>query len=124
MELNKSLFYAIIVGVIFFVVIMPLVEKCYNDEKNELVEKLENIMGSVKIDTNKCSRACCVNSGWELPADLKAKDMSPEEIKKYIPTNFSCNLGSNNGGGCVCVTKPDYDVLSARGSNGVNLCNN
>ena len=120
---NKILFYGIIVAVVFFVVVMPMIEKCYNDEKKELVEKLENVM-SLKLDTNKCSRSCCVNSGWPLPKELQPNDMSADELKKYIPTNFSCNLGSNTGGGCVCVSKNDYEVLGSRGSNGVTGCNN
>jgi hypothetical protein len=121
---NKILLYGIIVAVVFFVFIMPLIEKCYNAEKHELVEKLENLMNPIKLDTNKCSRSCCVNSGWEYPKELQPKDMTAEELKNYIPTNFSCNLGSNTGGGCVCVSKDDYEVLGSRGSNGVTGCNN
>jgi hypothetical protein len=122
-ENNMVLIYGIIVAVVFFVFIMPMIEKCYNDEKKELVEKLENIM-ALKLDTNKCSRSCCVNSGWPLPKELQPNDMSTDELKNYIPTNFSCNLGSNTGGGCVCVSKEDYEVLGSRGSNGVTGCNN
>ncbi len=123
-ENNRILIYGIIVAVVFFVVVMPIIEKCYNNDKKALVEKLENLMVPVKLDTNKCSRSCCVNSGWAYPKELQPNDMSADELKKYIPTNFSCNLGSNTGGGCVCVSKNDYEVLGSRGSNGVTGCNN
>ena len=43
------------------------------------------------------------------------KDISAEELKSYIPTNFSCNLGS--GSGCVCTTNEDYDQLNTKGGN-------
>jgi hypothetical protein len=122
-ENNMFLINAIIVIILFFIFIMPSIEKCYNDETKELVEKLENIM-DIKVDTNKCSKSCCINSGWPLPKELQPTDMTSDELTKYIPTNFSCNLGSNNGGGCVCVTKNDYELLGNRGNNGIVRCNN
>ena len=122
-ENNMFLINAIIVIILFFIFIMPAIEKCYNDETKELVEKLENIM-DIKVDTNKCSKSCCINSGWPLPKELQPTDMTSDELTKYIPTNFSCNLGSNNGGGCVCVTKNDYELLGNRGNNGIVRCNN
>jgi len=124
-ENNVSLIIAIIVIIIFFIFIMPNVEKCYNDETKKVVEELENIMNTnITIDTNKCSKSCCINSGWPLPKELQPNDMTTNELTNYIPTNFSCNLGSNTGGGCVCVTKNDYENLGNRGNNGIVRCNN
>lgn len=120
---NMVLIYGIIMVIVFYVFIMPIIEKCYNDEKKILVEKLENIMAT-KLDTNKCSKSCCINSGWKLPKELEQTDMSVDELKNYIPTNFSCNFGSNTGGGCVCVSKNDNELLGSRGGNGVSKCNN
>ena len=77
-----------------------------------------------KLDTNKCSKSCCINSGWQLPKELQSNDMSPDELKNYLPTNFSCNFGSNNGSGCICVSKDNYELLGSRGGNGVSKCNN
>jgi hypothetical protein len=121
---NMNLLYGIIIVIVFYVFIMPVIEKSYNNEKKDLVEKLENIMDG-KLDTNKCSRSCCINSGWELPKELQPTDMSVDELKNYIPSNFSCNFGSNteSGGGCVCVTKNAYESLGSRGGNGVSGCN-
>jgi hypothetical protein len=125
---NLFLISLIVFIFIFFICIMPYIEKCYNDESKELVEKIENIMG-IKINTNKCSRSCCINSGWPLPKELQSTDISPDELKNYIPNNFSCNLGSNIGrsgsngsgsGGCVCVTKNDYEFLGSRGNNAID----
>lgn len=120
---NMVLIYGIIMVIVFYVFIMPIIEKCYNDEKKILVEKLENIMAT-KIDTNKCSKSCCINSGWKLPKELEPTDMSVDELKNYIPSNFSCNFGSNTGGGCVCISKNDNELLGSRGGNGVSKCNN
>jgi hypothetical protein len=120
---NMVLIYGIIMVIVFYVFIMPIIEKCYNDEKKILVEKLENIMAT-KIDTNKCSKSCCINSGWKLPKELEPTDMSQNELKNYIPSNFSCNFGSNTGGGCVCLSKDDNEFLGSRGGNGVSKCNN
>ena len=122
-ENNMFLIIAIGVIILFYIFIMPSIEKCYNEETKQLVEKLENIM-DIKVDTNKCSKSCCINSGWPLPKELQPTDMTSDELTKYIPTNFSCNLGSDNGGGCVCVTKNDYEILGNRGNNGISRCNN
>jgi FkbM family methyltransferase len=48
-ENNMFLIIAISVIILFFIFIMPAIEKCYNDETKELVEKLENIM-NIKVD--------------------------------------------------------------------------
>jgi hypothetical protein len=122
---NNFLFYAIIIIILFFLIIMPLIESLYNKEKKEIIEKLENAMIPLKIDTQKCSRSCCINSGWPLPDDLKENDIPEKELKNYISTNLSCNNSSRGGGsGCVCVQKKDYELLSTRGNNGVIGCHN
>jgi len=121
---DNFLIYAILIGVLFFLVIMPMIEKRYHLENRELVEKLENAVDPFKIDTLKCSPSCCINSGWAVPNELKSKDIPEKEMKDYIPTNYSCNFGSNNGSGCVCVKKNNFDYLGSRGGNGVTGYNN
>ena len=115
---NSTLIWAVIVIAIFFFIIMPMIENCYLNERHALKEALENVSHGPKIDVNKCSRSCCKNNNWPYPEELQPKDMTPEELKNYIPSNFSCNLGSNSGGGCVCLTKENYNYLGSRGSNG------
>lgn len=122
-ENNMALLYSLIVVVVFFVLIMPMLENCYKKEKEAFVAQLENAIMPLRIDTNKCSRSCCKNSNWALPTELVPTDMSKEESDKYIATNLSCNFGSQNGGGCVCVSKNDYEILGSRGGNGVTGCN-
>jgi hypothetical protein len=69
----------------------------------------------VKIDTNKCSRSCCGLSQWPIPSEMLDNTIPPEELKNYIPSNFSCNRGDNSG--CVCVTQNDYDYLNNHSNN-------
>ena len=122
-ESNLILLIAILFIIIFFCIIMPDIEKTNNNERKEILDKLVNIP-SVKIDTKKCSRSCCINSGWPLPKELQSNDIPPDELDNYIPNNFSCNFGSSTGGGCVCVTKDDYELLGSRVNNGIVGCDN
>ena len=48
-ENNMFLIIAIGVIILFYIFIMPSIEKCYNEETKELIEKLENIM-NIKVD--------------------------------------------------------------------------
>jgi hypothetical protein len=121
---DKFLIYAILIAVIFFLFIMPMIEKYYNLENKSLVEKLENAVSPLRVDTNICSPSCCINSGWPVPNELKSNDIPEKDMKNYIPTNYSCNFGSNNGSGCVCLKKNDLDYLGSRGGNGVTGCSN
>jgi hypothetical protein len=122
-ESNLILIISILFIIIFFIIIMPNIETTYNNETTEILDKLVNIQ-SVKIDTNKCSRSCCINSGWPLPKELQSNDIPRDELDNYIPNNFSCNFGSSTGGGCVCVTKDDYELLGSRVNNGIVGCDN
>lgn len=121
---DEFLIYAVIIALVFFLFIMPMIEKQHNKEKKDIMEKLENVMVPLRLDAHKCSRSCCVNTGWPLPKELRDNDIPEKEMKNYISSNYSCNLGSNNGGGCVCVTKDDYELLGSRGGNGVTGCKN
>jgi hypothetical protein len=113
----KILLFSIIIAIGFFFILMPMIENCYTKDNNNIKEKLENINSEVptKIDTNKCSKSCCLTTQWPLPKELLSNDIQPEELKNYIPTNMFCNLG--NGSGCACVTKSDFNYLTSRGGN-------
>lgn len=92
----------------------------YKQPFTNVTEHLANLFDAEpdqikKLDQNKCSRQCCGQAQWTLPEELRSKDMTEEEAKKYIPSNFSCNLG--NGSGCLCITKDDFNYLASHGSN-------
>jgi hypothetical protein len=116
---NIILISVIALAILFFVFVMPKIEKYDNVENKKFKENLENVLQDVpvKIDTNKCAKSCCLRTEWPLPQELQQNDMSPEELKKYIPSNFSCNFGSKNGSGCVCYTKEDSNYLTNKGGN-------
>lgn len=121
---NVALLLIIVGTIIFFVVIMPMVDKNYY---NEVKEKFSSSNASVpvstetpnvvRIDTNKCSKDCCGLSQWPVPNDMLSGSIPADELKNYIPSNFSCNRGNNVGSGCVCMTKSDSNYLTHRGNN-------
>lgn len=114
---NEVLMYAIVLGAIFFIFILPRIEKKYNQEEDEMkkqvVEKMTSLLKAkkdniLKLDRRKCSRDCCLHTQWPAP------HMPEKKSDKYIGSNFMCN---GNGGGCLCVSKEDTDYLAERGYN-------
>lgn len=131
LENNKTLMFVVLGAVLFFIFVLPLIDKMCEKEQTILKEKLKNIssekmlthpnstyysllddnMGDiVKIDENRCSRYCCKHTQWPVPHELTNK-----ATEEYIGTNLSCNFGANSG--CVCVTKDNFNYLSSRGNN-------
>lgn len=104
---NKVLLLIILGAVVFFVFVLPLIEKC---NEKEVKESLANTESIVKVDTNRCSKQCCKFTQWPVPHDVKQ-----EGVDNNVGSNFSCNFGQ--GSGCVCMTKSDVDFLSNRGGN-------
>lgn len=118
---NQILSLVILGAVVFFVFILPMIDRMRMNDSKQLKEGLADVKEITKIDTNRCSKQCCKQSQWPVPHDVKAKDMTDEELEKYIGSNFSCNFGS--GSGCLCVTKDDFNMLANRGSNATkNMC--
>ena len=117
---NSTLIFIILGAVIFFVFVMPIIDRKHTKATQKLKENLENSKQQT-IDTNICSKQCCKFTQWSLPIELQEKgNMTKEELDKYIGSNFSCNNGQGNG--CVCFTKDDYKQLSDRGSNAGKSC--
>ena len=118
-ENNKIILYSLILTAFFFLFIMPQIENCYNDDKRMLRERLENIINKpiYPIDDAKCSRSCCINSGWPYPKELLDKDIPEKELKDYVPNNFTCNYGKNINSGCLCLKKGDMDYLTYKAGN-------
>ncbi len=68
-----------------------------------------------KIDERICSKQCCKFIQWPVPFNTKNPIVSDDVLQNFIPSNFACNGGEN--GGCVCLTKDDYNYLSEHGQN-------
>ena len=109
-ENNVGLLLIIIGTVLFFMVILPMFEK--NKAQEEFASNIiTNNMP--KIDTKKCSTSCCGLNQWPVPTDIADPNMSQEELKNYIPSNFGC--ASGNYKGCVCLTQQDSNYLTNHG---------
>jgi hypothetical protein len=116
---NQIIFFSVIFTLVFFLLFMPYIERCYNDDKKEMRENLENILNKsiYPIDTNKCSRSCCKSASWPLPEELLENDIQAEELATYVPNNFNCMNGPNNKSGCLCVTQQDMNYLTNKAGN-------
>jgi hypothetical protein len=103
---NKILF---IVGFIVIIIFIHklLINNCDNFSN---INNIEN-NDIIKIDTNECSQKCCKHIQW-LPDYLKNNN---EEYNDYIPSNYSCNFGSNSG--CLCISNKDKQFISNHGQN-------
>lgn len=70
-------------------------------------------IGKNSIAHAKCSKSCC---GQQYPTPF---DVHDEEIcnnqSSYVPVNLNCI--SDQGAGCLCVTKSQFDFLVNRGNN-------
>lgn len=114
---NNVLILVILGAIIFFVFIMPMLDKANASEESKLKEHLNNTNTepTVKLDKNMCSKQCCKFSQWPVPTDLIEKTIPEDQLKNYIGSNMSCNFG--NGSGCLCVTKDDFNYLANHGGN-------
>ena len=63
---------------------------------------------------NKCCKSCCKNL-WPLPFDVDDCETCDDNKEKDVLSNYTCQ--GENGSGCVCVTKPEADLLDRRGNN-------
>jgi hypothetical protein len=111
---NCMLIAIITCSILFFFIVLPIIDKQNMEEEIMLREDFENMNKLVKIDENKCSPNCCKHVQWPVPFNT----ITPGEenkYKDYIGSNLTCNLGNNTGGGCVCVKKSDYEYLGRRG---------
>jgi len=123
---NCILLFVIIGAVIFFLFIMPEIDKNYLNEQKLIKEnfyaKFNNVNTElIKIDTEKCSRNCCGLAQWPVPSEMLDNSIPPDELKNYLPSNFSCNFGNNVGSGCVCLTQKASNELTNHGNNSNNI---
>jgi len=119
---NQLLLILITISIIFFVFILPNLEKQNDQENNELKEQFNNLSFNTatnddgllhKIDQKICSNQCCKFTQW--PVNFNTNDPNNNlDTSKYIGSNFSCNNGQT-GGGCVCYESGDNNYLSNHG---------
>jgi len=105
----------IILIVVYFSYVQPWMEKKELEEKKIIKEAFEvSVPNLYKVDREMCSQSCC-SPQWPVSFDLKQDPrIAPGDLgTKIIPNNFSCS--GENGGGCVCLEKPAYDMLYGRG---------
>lgn len=67
------------------------------------------------LNFNKCSPSCCKDQ-WPVPFVMPDDNDKLLCGAEYVPTNYSCNNGWQNGG-CLCMTKRQSDFLQTRGEN-------
>ena len=111
-EESQSILCIVIMAAVFFLVILPKIEKMRKAEEDEIIEKYSNLNDFHKIDTNICSANCCVS---QYPISFDVKEDSRLKNRKYVPTGLTCT--GHHGTGCVCVTKEQKDYLTKRGNN-------
>ena len=114
---NKNILLGVVIGaVVFFVVVLPLIDKQNKKEIKQVKEKLENATGSLgKLDLRRCSRDCCKYTQWPVKHNVVSGEIPQKELDTYVSNNFGCTWGQ--GSGCVCTTKEDLNYLSSRGGN-------
>lgn len=114
-EDNIILVFSIFFAILFFIFLLPKIEKNNINERNKLQEDFANInVDVVKIDQNICSKQCCKFNDWPIPFQTVNPNIDPAILEKYIGSNMSCNNGPD-GGGCVCFTKEDSNYLTNHG---------
>lgn len=76
-----------------------------------------------KIDKNVCSKQCCKFEVWQPPFVIKNPNVDSKFMDKFIGTNLSCGNGPESGG-CVCMTKNDFNYIANRGQSYKKKYNN
>lgn len=118
-NLNNIIIIFLIVLVVLFI-INPNVNEQNKKEKQNNMEKFEQLEDVVtnlevqKMDTNICSKQCCKFTQWPVPFNTQNPNVNPDLLKKFIGTNLSCNYGPD-GGGCLCMTKDNFNYLANHG---------
>jgi hypothetical protein len=122
---SDTLLFILIILVILFIInyVYPTIIDKSIHESFESNIKINKILDSISVKTNNnyiqgidknlCSKQCCKFVQWPVPFNTKNPIISDDILNNFIPSNFSCNLGDS--GGCLCITKDDYNYLSNHG---------
>ena len=101
---HKFVFFIIGLAFIFFVFVLPKLEKNYNKDMKSDKENMASL-----------------NAHYPAPFQDNVNNCNRKNNKSlYIGNNFMCNRGK--GQGCLCLTKKDLSYLATRGGNSPN-CN-
>ena len=111
---TKNLFLILFGIIIFFIYVLPYIDNNNNQETHKNIKKITETLNNIndlpddilKLDNNLCSNNCCNHTQW-LPPSMINKNKNDN----YIGNNFSCNSG-----GCLCITKKNFNYLSNHGS--------
>ena len=104
---NQILILSILIGLVFFLFILPNIENYNNTDNIRIKEKFNDI---VKIDELPCSSSCCKYTTWPVPFNTVNPSITKDELDKYIGSNLTCGTGK-----CVCLTKDNFDYLANHG---------
>jgi hypothetical protein len=101
--LNK---YPLFFIVVFFLFVMPLIEKQALLNKEEFSDDLNEYLVNVKnkADTLKCSKSCCKWTQWPVPH---------MNNNNNIGSNLTCSGGNESG--CVCIDEENIQFLDKQG---------
>jgi len=118
---NTFLILSILIGILIIFVIYPNIMSQNHSEGFQIDQQVNKILTDTinkdvpKIDQRICSKQCCKFIQWPVPFNTKNPIVKDDVLNNFIPSNFACNGGEN--GGCVCLTKDDYNYLSEHGQN-------
>jgi len=113
---NTFLILSILIGILIIFVIYPNIMSQNHSEGFQIDQQVNKILTDTinkdvpKIDQRICSKQCCKFIQWPVPFNTKNPIVKDDVLNNFIPSNFACNGGEN--GGCVCLTKDDYNYLS------------
>jgi len=72
-------------------------------------------LGDNSLTFNMCSKSCC-SEQWPVPFKMPVDKMLCNSKDKFIPTDYMCNNGWQDGG-CLCLKKEQGDFINSRGNN-------
>ena len=127
---NNEILILFLIGILFIFVV-SIINEINIDEQNKLAESFldiqENINNNnlplVKVDQNVCSKQCCKFEVWPTPFDAVNPNIDPKFMDQFVGTNLSCGNGPESGG-CVCMTKKDFNYIADHGQNNNNKYDN
>lgn len=116
--MSEEIIISFIVLLLFIFIIMPIIKENKLKENYDDTPQIINNSNSniTKLDKNICSKQCCKFDVWPAPFNTVNPNIDPAVLDNFIGTNLNCNYGPD-GGGCLCVTKNDFNYIANHGQN-------